>query len=111
MHSSTNRIRQLRNSRNRTRNRNTATPTNQQTGHREAIVFTPKLKYQHSKVNCHGVLVLTKRKHALPTEEEKLAKKEAKRQKKLSVATKHVELARIQHKVVSMWEHGVFTDQ
>ena len=78
---------------------------------RAPIVFEPKVKYQHSQVNGKGVLVLTTRKRRLPTAEEKLEQAEAKRQKKRIIAIKHVELSRIQHEVVNMYQHGAFTDR
>jgi len=69
-------------------NRQPATLTNQ----REAFVFTPKLKYSNSSFNDDGVFVLTKRKHAPPTETEK----EEKRQRKLQIKIKHVTLTELQ---------------
>ena len=69
---------------------------------RDAIVFTPKLKYSNSFFNDNGIFVVTKRKRALPTE----AEKETKRQKKLQVQTNRVALTELQWKVVGFYQHG-----
>ena len=84
--------------RNRRNRQEVLTPTNQ----REAIVFTPKLKYSNSSFNADGVFVVTKRKRALPTE----AEKEEKRQKQLQIKINHVSLTELQWKVVGFYQHG-----
>ena len=90
---------QRRNRRNRQQPQ-PATPTNQ----KEAIVYTPKLKYENSRTNVDGLLILSKRRRALPTEEEK----ERKRQKQKQIKANHVQLSFLQHKVVAFYEHGAF---
>ena len=87
-----------RSTRNR-RNWQPTTPTNQ----RPQIEYVPKLKYALSTRTTDGVLVVSSRKRAPPTDEER----EAKKAKQLQVQTKKVSLIALRHKVVSIWQHGM----
>ena len=73
---------------------------------RDAIVFTPKLKYSNSFFNDNGIFVVTKRKRALPT----AAELEAKKQKKLQIKVNKVQLTELQWKVVGFYQHGAFME-
>ena len=81
------------------RNRQPTTPPNQ----RPRIVFEPKLKYANSSRTADGVLILSKRKRAPPTE----AEKEIKRQKKLAIKVKQISLIALRHKIIGIYEHGI----
>ena len=82
-----------RSTRNR-RDRQPTTPTNQ----RPQIEYVPKLKYVLSTRTTDGVLVVSSRKRAPPTDEER----EAKKAKQLQVQTKKVSLIALRHKVISI---------
>ena len=83
-------------------NRQPSTSANQ----RPAIVFAPKLKYSNSVYNDKGVLVVSKRKRALPTAEEV----EVKKARLLQIKVKQVSLVNLRHKIIALWEYGMHTD-
>jgi hypothetical protein len=89
--------------RRRLRNRQPTPPANQ----RARIVFEPKLKYANSSRTENGVLILSTRKRAPPTE----AEKEVKRQRKVAVKVKQVSLVALRHKIIAIYEHGVHTNE
>ena len=70
------------------------------------IPFTPKPKYRNSFRNDDGVLFLSKRKRSPPTP----AEIEGKKRKKIGIQTAEVSLIALRHKVVSLWEHGMHTN-
>ena len=81
------------------RNRQPTTPAN----HRSRIVFEPKLKYVNSSRTADGMLILSKRKRAPPTE----AEKELKKQRKIAVKVKQVSLVALRHTIIAIYEHGI----
>ena len=86
------------------RNRRNSQPPNY-TNQRSRIAFVPKTKYDQSTFTADGVLVVSKRKRAPPT----AAEKEAKRQKKLQIKEKKVSLLALRHKIINIFQHGMFT--
>ena len=54
------------------------------------------------------MLVVSKRKNAFLTEEEKAAAVERKKRKKLSIQKKQIDVCLLSLKVVSLWQHGMF---
>ena len=56
----------------------------------------------------NGMLVVSKRKNAFLTEEEKAAAVERKKCKKLSIQKKQIDVCLLSLKVVSLWQHGMF---
>ena len=99
MRSTANRRRSTRNRRNR-QPQTPPVPGN-------SIVFQPKIKYRNSYRNANGVLILSKRKRPLPTEAEKAERK----QKKLDIKCKRQSLVALSHRVISLWQYGMFTQQ
>ena len=89
--------------RRRLRNRQPTPPVN----HRARIVFEPKLKYANSSRTENGVLILSTRKRAPPTE----AEKEVKRQRKVAIKVNQVSLVALRHKIIAIYEHGVHTNE
>ena len=81
------------------RNRQPTTPTNQN----PRIVYIPKTKYSLSTRTADGVLVVSSRKRAPPTEAERATKKS----KKIEIQTKKVSLLALRHKIISIWQHGM----
>ena len=81
------------------RNSQLTTSTNE----RPYIVWEPKLKYANSSRTADGVLILSKRKRAKPTEVEK----EIKRQKKIDIKVKQVSLIALRHKIIGIYNHGI----
>ena len=67
------------------------------------IPFVPKLKYENSSRTADGIFVISKRKRAPPTEEEK----ERKRQKQIAIKTQQVALSCFRHKVIGIYNHGM----
>ena len=89
-----------RSTRNR-RNRQPQTPP----ALRTPIVFESKTKYINSTRNAEDVLILSRRKRALPTEEEIAERK----RKKFEVKCKRQSLISLSHKVVTLWQYGMHT--
>ena len=85
------------------RNCQPSTPPNQ----RPRIAFTPKLKYANSSRTASGLFVVSSRKRAPPTTEEK----EVKRQRRLQIKSKQVSLVALRHQVVNIWLHGIHLPQ
>lgn len=87
-----------------TRNRRAPVAANQNT----AYAFRPKLKYENSyRVGTTvGLFVVSSRKRRAPTAEQI----EAKRLKQVSIKTKQVSLVALRHEVVSLWNHGMHTE-
>ena len=85
------------------RNRNRQQPsTSPNQNSNPTIPFTPKLKYRNSRRDANGVLFLSKRKRALPTE----AELEARKAKKIVIKTKHIYKSALQHQVIGLYENG-----
>ena len=102
---STNQIR--RSSRIRNRPLQPHSPNQKQDSRPPQIVFTPKLKYRNSFTNNDGVFFLSKRKRSPPTPEEI----EQANQKKRAIQTAKVSLIALRHEVISIWKHGIHTQQ
>ena len=77
-----------------------------QTNQREAIVFEHKATYDNSWTTANGVLVLSKRKRAGPTAEEK----ERKRQKQRETKIKQVAREVLYSKIIGIYENGINTE-
>ena len=96
---------QRRSLRNRQNRRNQPiTPLNP---HRHPIRYHLKTKYENSQRREDGVLLLSKRKRALPTPEQLQEKK----RKALAIKTAQVARSSLQHKVVNLYETGCFTER
>ena len=91
--------------RSRRNRRNRQPAANQVPG--DAIVFSPKTKYQNSRQNAAGVLILSKRKRPLPTAEEITARK----QKKVDVKCQRQSIVVLSHRVITLWQFGMHTEQ
>ena len=70
------------------------------------IPFTPKTKYRNSFRNDDGILFLSKRKRSPPT----AAELEARKRKKITIKTGQISLIALRHKVISLWEHDMHTN-
>ena len=81
------------------RNRQPPEPANR----RPRIAFVAKLKYANSSRTADGVLILSTRKRAAPTEQERAAK----RQKQIDIKTKKVSLVALRHKIFGIYQHGI----
>ena len=88
------------------RNRRNRQPTTPPNPNRVPIRYQPKLKYQNSTRRADGVLILSSRKRAAPTAEEKKRRK----QRKIQIKTAQVAKSSLQHKVINLYEHGAYFD-
>ena len=79
--------------------RQPTTPPNR----RPRIEYEPKVKYALSTRTEDGVLVVSARKRAPPTE----AEREAKKARKIQVQTKKVSILSLRHKIIGLWQHGM----
>ena len=86
--------------------RNRSQPTTPTNPNRVPIRFQPKLKYRNSTRRSDGVLILSSRKRARPTEEEK----ELRERKKIQIKTAQVAKTALQHTVINLYEYGAFFD-
>ena len=86
--------------------RNRRNRRNRIRANRDPIVFVVKTTYVNSSRTADGVLILSKRKRALPTAEEV----EDKKKKKVDIQTKQVSLTALRHTVVNLYEHDAFFD-
>ena len=93
--------RSRRNLRNRRNRHQPETPPNP-----PRVQFETKLKYENSLRNEDDVFFLSNRKRALPTAEEL----EVRKRKKFAVQVAKVSIVALRHKVVSLWEHGMCTN-
>ena len=90
-----------------TRNRNRrqpSAPANQ----RRLALFRPKLEYINSVETSDGLLILSKRKRPLLTDEQKAEREEQRKQARRRIDSKKVSVALLRHKVVSIWLHDMF---
>ena len=92
-----------RSRRNRRNRQQPATPPN-----RRQIRYVSKLKYEHSVTTPDGMLILSTRKRPALTAAEKIAKEQEKKRKCIGIQTRKVESALLRHKVVALWQHGMF---
>ena len=73
------------------------------------VGFSPKDSYK-TRTTDSGLLILSKRKHAFLSDEEKEEAAAVKRQKVSQVKKKKLSVLLLRHKVAALWEHGCFMD-
>lgn len=96
---------QRRSTRNRRNRQTPETPPNRNAS--RTIAFIPKTKYRNSYKNADGVLVLSKRRRRVISDEEK----ELRKRRKLVIQEKKVSLISLRHKVINLWQHGMHTEE
>ena len=85
------------------RNRQPSSTVNQNSSY----AFRPKLKYENScRVGTTGLFVVSSRKRRAPTAEQV----EVKRLRQIAIKVKQVSLVSLRHEVVSLWKHGMHTE-
>ena len=72
-----------------------------------SVAFSPKTKYNNSRQNAVGVLILSQRKRPLPTVEQITVRK----QRKIEVKCRRQSIIALSHRVVTLWQFGMHTDQ
>ena len=95
--------------RNRRSNRPIRTAQRRRRPEPRVVNFLPKERYKTRTTNS-GMLILSKRKHAFLTPEEKEEAAAAKKQKRVEINKRKLSMLLLRHKVAALWEHGCCMD-